>query len=243
MDEVYKWIESKGKVTRDELLKWAKENEIGSLIAAIVVNDLLDEGRLIGEGNYEPPSDAPFAPAIPAIIRVPKRARKQRMIIEVKKEEKQHKVKPSRQRATVKSGIKRTTTLIEFLFEEKAERKKAEERVVETPRVESVQVEIEKEEVGEEEKIGGTEEEYKELAEYEEDVRKAIIYLNEYHSVGEYRFFEDLKAMGVKNPRQVMYKLLSLGFIVRHKLGVIDATDKLPKVKVKKVPLGLEAFM
>ena len=70
-----------------------------------------------------------------------------------------------------------------------------------------------------------------------EDLLKAIEYLNNWWSVGEIRFTIDLMAMGVKNPEKVIRELVKRGYAVKSDLGVINATDKLPRIK-KSVKLS-----
>jgi hypothetical protein len=65
----------------------------------------------------------------------------------------------------------------------------------------------------------------------EEGLKAAIAYLNDYWSVGELRLVDDLKSMGVKDPPRVVRRLLELGYAERTSSGVINATDKLPRVK------------
>ncbi|RLF11839.1 MAG: hypothetical protein DRJ98_02305 [Thermoprotei archaeon] len=69
------------------------------------------------------------------------------------------------------------------------------------------------------------------LEEVKEDLEVAVAYLNDYWSVGELRFLDDLKALGVKDPGKVLKKLLELGYVERTPSGVINATEKLPKVR------------
>ncbi|MCX8204938.1 MAG: hypothetical protein N3H31_04740 [Candidatus Nezhaarchaeota archaeon] len=65
----------------------------------------------------------------------------------------------------------------------------------------------------------------------EEDLKAAASYLSEYWSVGEIRFLDDLRLMGVKDPQRVLRRLLELGYVERTSSGVINATSKLPRVK------------
>ena len=65
----------------------------------------------------------------------------------------------------------------------------------------------------------------------DDDLEKAIEYLNDYWSVGVIRFFEDLKMLGVSKPDRILRKLLELGFVTYSTMGVVNATEKLPKLK------------
>ncbi|OYT62101.1 MAG: hypothetical protein B6U69_02385 [Thermofilum sp. ex4484_15] len=94
-----------------------------------------------------------------------------------------------------------------------------------------VSVKISEAEVSKRKKIEKREKEDEgELSHMEDGLYKAIRYLNRYWSVGEIRFSIDLKAMGVRDVRKILRKLLELGYITVSELGVINATEKLPKV-------------
>ncbi|RLE50414.1 MAG: hypothetical protein DRJ31_01375 [Candidatus Methanomethylicota archaeon] len=80
------------------------------------------------------------------------------------------------------------------------------------------------------------------MAEKSEDVKKAIEYLNEYWSVGILRFFSDLKMMGVSDPKAVLRALVEKGYVELTSSGVVNATDKLPKVKKAKTLADLLGF-
>ena len=70
-----------------------------------------------------------------------------------------------------------------------------------------------------------------EAGDVEEGLKAAIAYLNDYWSVGELRLIDDLKYMGVRDPPRVIRRLLELGYAERTSSGVVNATDKLPRVK------------
>ena len=65
----------------------------------------------------------------------------------------------------------------------------------------------------------------------DEDLRKAVEYLNMYRSVGRLRFEMDLKNCGVKDPKVVLEKLVKLEY-VKATPDVVNATSKLPKIKL-----------
>jgi len=67
------------------------------------------------------------------------------------------------------------------------------------------------------------------------DLRRAVEYLNKYHSVGVIRFLRDLSDMGVSNPEAVLKKLISLGYVDYSPLGVVNASSKLPKISDKRL--------
>lgn len=68
------------------------------------------------------------------------------------------------------------------------------------------------------------------------DLAKAVEYLSRYWSVGEIRFIQDLKRLGIKDPRKVIEKLLSEKLISRSKLGVINAEKRLLEIYKPKAP-------
>jgi len=63
---------------------------------------------------------------------------------------------------------------------------------------------------------------------------KAVEYLNNYWSVGIIRFINDLKLIGVSEPERILRRLLELGFVEYSPVGVLNATDRLPKVKRRR---------
>ena len=65
----------------------------------------------------------------------------------------------------------------------------------------------------------------------DEDLRKAVEYLNMYRSVGRLRFEMDLKDCGVEDPKVVLEKLVKLEY-VKATPDVVNATSKLPKIKL-----------
>lgn len=65
----------------------------------------------------------------------------------------------------------------------------------------------------------------------EADYRKALIYLSRFRSVGEIRFALDLKKEGVSDTLKIIRKMIEDGYATRSPLGVINATEKLPKIK------------
>jgi len=67
------------------------------------------------------------------------------------------------------------------------------------------------------------------------DLRRAVEYLNKYHSVGVIRFLRDLSDMGVSNPEAVLKRLISLGYVDYSPLGVVNASSKLPKISDKRL--------
>ncbi|MCS7366125.1 MAG: hypothetical protein NDF54_11870, partial [archaeon GB-1867-035] len=56
LDKLYKFIaEREDKVSFDELIKWAEENNVGSITLSIALNDLVNWRKIIAlEGFFEP---------------------------------------------------------------------------------------------------------------------------------------------------------------------------------------------
>lgn len=69
----------------------------------------------------------------------------------------------------------------------------------------------------------------------------AITYLNEYPSVGRLRLINDLKTLGLEEPEKTLRRLLEMGYATISPLGVVNAAERLPKVKSK--PKKLAAFI
>ncbi len=232
LEKIKDFIHSKGKVELSELIRWAKENNIGLITLSMIVNDLLNEGVIKGKGNLRELEEEPLAYPIPEILHT-------------SKEEGLSKEAETKSTISTKSSTQsKMTKLIRFspLFsslEEDIKEKKREKQAIEEKTRKSLEKEKEDNEHYENEVIkideGSIEEEDNDiLGNFDDELRRAIEYLNEYPSVGELRFLIDLKSLGVKNPNQVLYRLIDLGFIERKPLGVIDATDKLPKIKVRR---------
>ena len=76
--------------------------------------------------------------------------------------------------------------------------------------------------------------EKKKATSLDEDLKIAIDYLNSYWSVGEIRFILDLKNLGVKDPEKIIDTLWEKKYIEIDDLGVITATENLPKIFKKK---------
>ncbi len=261
-DELYALIKEKKELSFDELKKWMKKKEIGYLSLYAVVEELSKKADVcFSEEKVAVELSPIFTFNFPQKIFL--KIKKEEKKIE-KKEEKKEKVEeviplrytPVKTTKTSKKKMEkskrhktltRVKPLIELIpqprpeekvekveeKEEKVEEKKIEKEIKEKPK------EVSKEEIIEErkeEKELTKEEEEKILEQFDEDMRKAIVYLNNYWSVGAIRFMQDLKRMGVKDPRRLMLKLAELGFVEIVPDGVVNATPKLPKVG-KKITL------
>ncbi|RLF21031.1 MAG: hypothetical protein DRZ82_00140 [Thermoprotei archaeon] len=227
------YVKSKGKVLLEDMKKWAEENNIGLITLSVIVNDLVTKGELKPLGEFKEVDKDELALPMPEGVASPEVPIEDQGVLtggisKLKTITKTKAVRTSPKERRRTSRLSRISPLFKWSEEEELE--------VEVGAKEERKEEVKSEEKSKQELkvVKVREEPVAKLEEYEEDVRKAIIYLNRYHSVGELRFLLDLESLGVKNPREVMYKLVELGFIVRKPIGVIDATDKLPKVKIKE---------
>ena len=75
----------------------------------------------------------------------------------------------------------------------------------------------------------------------EKELNVATTYLNEYPSVGKLRLLNDLKTLGLGEPEKTLKRLLERGYVAISPLGVVNVTERLPKVKRK--PKELAAFI
>lgn len=171
---IYSFIYSKGTVSFNDLLEWAEKHGIGSLTLSIVLNDLIEAGKLSVEEGFHQPQNIMVAFPVPKRISAVK--------------------------------IKRNYSV------ERKETYKNKDR--------THQVEHEKSDS----KVEGL----------NDDLLKAVEYLNNYWSVGIIRFINDLKLIGVSEPERILRRLLELGFVEYSPVGVLNATDRLPKVKRRR---------
>jgi len=234
------YVKRKGRVSLDDMRKWAEENEVGLITLSVIVNDLITNKELRPIGEFKELDEEELALPLPEEVVVPSES-EEVLILKPKEEKKESKregiLRTKKEKRVMKTKLSKISPLFKWSEEEEeveieTEIKKEEKR--EKPSVE------ERREKEEEKVIKIKEEPISKVEEYDEDLKKAIIYLNRYHSVGEIRFLIDLESLGVKNPREVMYRLAELGFIIRKPIGVIDTTEKLPKVKIKDEEESIE---
>ena len=223
MKKVRSFLLAKKRVDLSELLKWAADNEIGLITLSMIVSDLRNDGIVRYEGALRKLNEGPLTFTMPEIIIVNDGTQK---VVEVNVPERKTPEKQTPPPPKLRFSPLFSSLTIEEPPPPKPQSIKPEEKA------EPKGIKAESDEVMEiSEESAEAEEVFKE---YDEDLRKAIEYLNEYHSVGELRFVLDLKALGVKEPKDVLYRLIDMGFVERKPLGVIDATDKLPKVRKKR---------
>lgn len=68
----------------------------------------------------------------------------------------------------------------------------------------------------------------------DERFEKAIRYLNNYWSVGIYRFYEDMQRMGVEEPKKILYELLKKKLVEIVDPGVVNAKDSIRKLRLRR---------
>ena len=239
LKELINFIHERGKVDVDELLRWASRKNVGTLVLSLLVKDALEKGEIKGCGE-EVVLDSDLGLSVPQSL-LPRARTKKETIASLSEQalplRKVSGEAPSKKsRKQVQRRRKRRTgghtSIIAFLRDVERE----ETRV---PMEMKSEITIADEDVTPEEAVGeaagrglGGKGERARLA-MDEDMLKAIEYLSMYWSVGEIRFLEDLKQQGVKNPGDVLKRLIELGYVERSRIGVINATSKLPRVKPK----------
>lgn len=193
-------VERKDEVNFDELVKWAEENNVGSITLSIALNDLINWRKIKGLEGFFEPENCVVAFPVPRSVK----------IVEEKvegKEEETSKVleeKPEAVEEVIEAGVE-------------------EEQIRGGSKV--VAVVKEEEEAPPEikgEKIDN------------EDLKRAIEYLNDYWSVGVIRLLHDIKSLGISNPDLILKKLIDLEYVVYLPIGVVNATSNLPRIKRSK---------
>lgn len=217
LDALRALVSERGEVGREELLEWGRERSVGTLTLLALVEDLEREGAVSAEWGGDP---------LELPVRVEAPARREGALGVAREEERaaRARVRAKKSRAGRRSAKRRSRATIVAFFEEKTKTVerlaagKAEERAVE---------EFEEKKVGEEE----LERILEEIP--DEDYRKALTYLARYRSVGEVRFSLDLMKEGVRDVERVLRRLIEEGYATRSPLGVINATEKLPRISTR----------
>lgn len=221
MKEVYEELKEKFKETilkekelsRDKLIEWIKEHSIGTLTLIAIIEDLkreklvkvvYDDKTLIDLPKYVKASLKKAEKESVKQALTPKSAQKSPHAPKIKKK--------------IKKRVK-TSSLITQFFEEKSveESVKKVQEVKEKKSIQSLPIPEEDKEF------------FKEIK--DEDYRKALMYLAKYRSVGDIRFMLDLQKNGVKDVQRIIRRMVEEGYAEWVPLGVINATEKLPKVK------------
>lgn len=206
LDKLYSFIaDRKGRVSFNELIKWAEENNVGSITLSIALNDLVNWGKIIApEGFFEPENYIVAFPVPRSVEIVRERREEVKEKFKEKAEGKVEEVEEAEEKEMVEVGLR----------EEGEQSQSKLVAIVEGEKTASKELEME--------------------SINDEDLRRAIEYLNDYWSVGVIRFLQDLKAMGIPNPDLILKKLINMEYVVYLPIGVINATSKLPKVKRPK---------
>ncbi len=214
-----------GRLSLKELLKWSEEQDLSLLILDALIEDMVSRGVLRASSEREPINiGSQLSVELPREVSLPSKSH----------------ARLARSRRPRRRAPTRTRSIVDFLRgpSEEVEAGQSSEAIEEVPgellwppaperpsKPEGREPEAPPKEGPEAEAL---------LQPIDEDLEKAIAYLNDYWSVGELRLALDLKAMGVKNPERVIERLLELGYATRSPLGVINATEKLPKVSREK---------
>lgn len=249
LKELVSFIHEKRKVDVSELLEWASKKNIGTLVLTLLVKDALEEGDIKGSGG-EVILDNDLGLSVPqSLLSVIEGERQEevktesptRGVLPLEQAHGETLFKKSRKQVQRKRRrrIGRHTSIMTFLTEHVTEERRPEAEIHEAEIPAETASETTANETAMQKEIGKeamdlkmeSEEGYAHLE--DEDILKAVEYLSMYWSVGEIRFLEDLKQQGVKNPGDVLKRLIELGYVERSRLGVINATSKLPRVKPK----------
>lgn len=230
LNKLESFLKNRGEITHAELVRWATANGVGNLTLHLLLEDLREQGKIGCSKNSILVDEA-------LEIRIPEKVSYlEKETIESPQpslgfksplSRKMRADKPARSRARRMAKRKRPSraagpTLLSFFEEEKA----------------GADRNIEREKDSEPDAEGGAEIQIPQAipeipleVEQDEDLKIAIDYLSKYWSVGEIRFIHDLKNLGASNPLRVIEKLLSAGLAERDKLGVINASEKLRKLR------------
>ncbi|RLE89917.1 MAG: hypothetical protein DRJ49_01470 [Thermoprotei archaeon] len=212
------FVRKKKEISSEELLKWANEHDVGVITLQVLIEDLKSKGSI------EVSSEEREISCLLGRITIPSSIKIKRVYEEVKRSRPKPKVRKKERGMSILDFIESEEPSVE---EEKVSpiKEREEER---TPELKLA--------LGRE-TISKFTEERKAIREHDE-IDLAINYLNRYPSVGSIRFAIDLKGMGVSDPEALMRKLIDLGYIVIDDLGVVNITDKLPKVDRESVKLS-----
>jgi len=218
-----------GRLSLKELLKWSEEQDLSLLILDALIEDMVSRGVLRASSEREPINiGSQLSVELPKEVSLPSKSYA-RLAREAARPRKLRRRAPARTRSIVdflggpgeEVEAEQPSEAIEEVSEElpwpsaPEHPPRPESREPEAPPKEGPEAEAPPQPI-------------------DEDLEKAIAYLNDYWSVGELRLALDLKAMGVKNPERVIERLLELGYATRSSLGVINATEKLPKASREK---------
>jgi len=209
------FMKNKGRVSFEEMISWCRNEGIEPIILVAIIDDLKRE-NLIAISSEEREIAEGSMITIPVEVSV-----KEKPILVERRRRDAKRIKSRRR-------VKGYQSILKFLKKEEIE-EKVEEKIKEEGKEEN------KESLGNTSPISEpSSREIEQLISKDSDLYKAIQYLNRYWSVGDIRFIEDLKRNNVKDPEKVLKELLERGYVERHPLGVLNATDKLPQLSTKK---------
>ena len=208
------FMKNKGRVSFEEMISWCRDEGIEPIILVAIIDDLKREDLIVISNEEREIAEGSMI-TIPVEVSV----REKTILVERRRKD----VK----RIKSRRGVKGYQSILNFLKKEEIEEKEEEK--------------IKEERKENEQNLGNalpiSESSSKEIEQSilkDSDLYKAIQYLNRYWSVGDIRFIEDLKKNNVKDPEKVLKELLEKGYVERHPLGVLNATNKLPQVSTKK---------
>ena len=213
-------IKDKKEITSEELLEWAEEQDIGVITLQVLIDDLRSKDFIEMSSEEKVVKSLLGNVSIPSTIRVKMTKRL------IKREEVRSRSLPRKRR----KGI----SILDFVEVEespKVEEKEPKSVEREEKKTTNLKLALDRETIS---KFT----QKKPVKSESDEISLAINYLNRYPSVGSIRFAIDLKGMGISDPEALMRKLLDLGYIVIDELGVVNATDKLPKIDKDSIKLS-----
>ena len=213
-------IKDKKEITSEELLEWAEEQDIGVITLQVLIDDLRSKDFIEMSSEEKVVKSLLGNVSIPSTIRVKMTKRL------IKREEVRSRSLPRKRR----KGI----SILDFVEVEespKVEEKEPKTIEREEKKTTNLKLALDRETIS---KFT----QKKPVKSESNEISLAISYLNRYPSVGSIRFAIDLKGMGISDPEALMRKLLDLGYIVIDELGVVNATDKLPKIDKDSIKLS-----
>ena len=220
MKEVYEELKEKfkntvlkeKKLSRDRLIEWIKEYSIGTLTLIAIIEDLEREG--IVKVVY----DDKTLIDLPKYVKASLKENEKESIKQTSAFKSTRKSSRSpRLKKKVKMRVKTSSLITQFFEEESVEESVKKEQEVKEKSVQPIPIPEENKEF------------FKKIE--DEDYRKALMYLAKYRSVGDIRFMLDLQKNGVKDVQRIIRRMIEEGYAERVPLGVINATEKLPKIK------------
>ncbi|RLE65914.1 MAG: hypothetical protein DRJ38_03010 [Thermoprotei archaeon] len=215
-EEFKKVVLKKGELSRNDIIEWCKKRAVGILTLTAIIEDLEKNGVI--KVVYDDMVLIDLPKCVKACMQEVKKD-----VVEVPAQKhirKTPRISKSRKKTKRKDRV--SSLITQFLEEEP---------VKESSKIEEVEI---KEKVNHgisrsETVIEENEKFFKEIK--DENYRKALMYLAKYRSIGNIRFIVDLQKNGVKDVQKIIRRMIEEGYAKWSPLGVINATDKLPRVK------------